>query len=131
MKVNQVVGGVFGVVFRLLLTAIMIMVVYRFSVEAYNMGYEVFADIPAQLSPGVTRTVTLEEGTSDWTRAKVLEEHGIVSDARVFFVQMMLSDYKKDIKAGTYALNSSMKSSEILAALAGVSEENEDEESDS
>lgn len=123
MQLKRIAFAIFGMMFRLLVTVIMIMLVYRLGIRAYNFGYEVFADIPAAYAPGINKTVTIAEGTSKWELAKMLQEKGVVHDSGVFFVQLMLSEYKDDWKAGIYELNTSMHSEEIIDKLAGVSEE--------
>lgn len=133
MKANQaseIVATVFGMLFKVLFTLIMIMLVYRAGTGAYQFGYDVFADIPAQLSPGLTKHVTITEDLSQWEVAKLLEENAIVTDAKVFYVQLILSDYKDKIIAGTHELNSSMQSEEIMLVITGMAA-SEDEESDS
>ncbi len=128
MELKQVVSAIFGMMFRLLITIIMILMVYQLSTEAYSFGYLVFADIPKDMSPGFTKTVTISEGTGEWALAQSLQEEGIVEDAKVFYVQIMLSEHKDDWKPGIYELNTSMHSGEIIATLAGMIEEEDDEE---
>ena len=125
MQLKQAVSAVFGMMFRLLITIIMVMLVYQMATFSYSFGYLVFADIPKELSPGYTKTVSISEGTSDWALAQTLQEQGIVSDAKVFYVQLILSEYKDDWKPGIYDLNTSMKSGEIITTIAGISGEEE------
>ncbi|MBR1691451.1 MAG: endolytic transglycosylase MltG [Lachnospiraceae bacterium] len=125
MQLKQIVSAIFGMIFRLLVTIIMIMLVYRLAVAAYGFGYDVFLDAPMSASPGLSKTVTIAEGTGKWDMAKLLEEKGVVKSAGVFYVQLMLSDYKDDWKPGIYELNTSMHAEEIILLLAGVSEEEE------
>lgn len=128
MQLKQAVSAVFGMMFRVLITIIMILLVYQVATYAYSFGYLVFADIPKEFSPGYTKTVSISEGTSDWALSQTLQEQGIVSDAKVFYVQLMLSEYKDEWKPGIYDLNTSMKSGEIVATLAGISGEEEEKE---
>lgn len=128
MQLKQVVAAVFGMMFRLLVTVIMILLVYQMATYAYSFGYLVFADIPKELSPGYNKTVSISEGTSEWALAQSLQEQGIVSDAKVFYVQLILSEYKDEWKPGIYDLNTSMKSDQIIATIAGVNGEEEEKE---
>ena len=128
MQLKQAVSAVFGMMFRVLITILMILLVYQVATYAYSFGYLVFADIPKEFSPGYTKTVSISEGTSDWALSQTLQEQGIVSDAKVFYVQLMLSEYKDEWKPGIYDLNTSMKSGEIVATLAGISGEEEEKE---
>lgn len=128
MQLKQAVSAVFGMIFRTLVTIIMIILVYQMATYAYSFGYLVFADIPKDMSPGFTKTVSISEGTSDWALAQSLQDQGIVPDAKVFYVQLILSDYKDQWKPGIYDLNTSMKSGDIITTLAGISGEEEEEE---
>lgn len=130
MKANQIVSTIFGMLFKFLFLLIVVMLIYSGATSAYRFGYDVFADIPAQLSPGITSTVTIEAGLNKWEIAKRLEENGIVTDAKVFYVQLILSDYKDKLVPGTYELNTSMQSEEIMLVIAGMATE-EEEDSDS
>ena len=87
-----------------------------------------FADIPKDMAPGYNKTVSISEGTTEWALAQSFQEQGIVADAKIFYVQLVLSDYKDEWKPGIYDLNTSMKSDEIITTLAGVSGEEEEEE---
>ena len=128
MQLKQAVSAVFGMIFRTLVTIIMIILVYQMATYAYSFGYLVFADIPKDMSPGFTKTVSISEGTSEWALAQSLQDQGIVPDAKVFYVQLILSDYKDQWKPGIYDLNTSMKSGDIITTLAGISGEEEEEE---
>lgn len=127
-QIRQIVGAIFGMIFRLLFTLIMVMLVYRAAMEAYNFGYLIFADVPMELSPGTDKVVTIADGADNWEIAKTLEKDGVVNSAGVFYVQVMLSDYKENLKPGMHELNSSMKSEEIIKVMAGVTEEEDEEE---
>ena len=50
-----------------------------------------------------------------------LYEKGLISDEKIFYFQVKLSDYKDKFKAGTYSLNTGMKPTDMMKILAGVS----------
>ena len=50
-----------------------------------------------------------------------LYEKGLISDEKIFYFQVKLSDYKDKFKAGTYSLNTGMKPTDIMKILAGIS----------
>ena len=52
----------------------------------------------------------------------MLEEKGLIRDARLFAVQLKLSAYSKKIKPGIYTLNTSMTAKEMMEAMSPVSE---------
>ena len=49
---------------------------------------------------------------------KILKSKGLIKDAKVFVVQESLSNYKDKLQSGTYILNTSMTTDEMLAVLA-------------
>ena len=58
---------------------------------------------------------------------EILEEAGLIKDAKIFFVQELLSEYHGKMKPGIYTLNTSMSGTELMAAMSGTGEEEEDE----
>ena len=53
--------------------------------------------------------------------ASQLYEKGLISDEKIFYFQVKLSDYKDKFKAGTYSLNTGMKPTDMMKILAGIS----------
>jgi UPF0755 protein len=94
---------------------------YNVGVESYNFGYRVFADVAMELSPGRDKEVTIVEGKSVMQIGEILEQAGLIKDAKIFYVQELLSEYHGELKPGIYTLNTSMSGTEILAVLGGDS----------
>ena len=108
MKAKQVTGAVFNMIFRLVLSVIIILVVYRLAMYSYHLGYMVFADVAKEAEPGRDITIAVDTEDSTMDVAKTLENRGLIDDARVFFLQEMLSEYRGKIQPGVYTLNTSM-----------------------
>ena len=51
-----------------------------------------------------------------------LQEKGLVRDGRLFALQYLLSEYKKDWKPGTYELSTAMTAEEMMEVMAGQTE---------
>ena len=49
----------------------------------------------------------------------LLESKGLIKDGTLFYLQNILSKYKGDLKAGTYTLNTSMTTEEMMAVISG------------
>ena len=60
MKAKQVTGAVFNMIFRLVLSIIIILVVYRLAMYSYHLGYMVFADVAKEAEPGRDITIAAE-----------------------------------------------------------------------
>ena len=77
------------------------------------------------MDPGDGRevTVVIKEGASAYQVGRTLEKKGLIEDAKVFFVQEKLSNYRGKIKAGTYILSTAYTPDRIMAVLSGESDE--------
>ena len=128
MKINQVFGAVLNMVVRLAISCIVVVLVYRLAMYSYHFGYMIFSDAAKELSPGRDITVAVELEDSVMDIGRTLEKRGLIDDARVFYVQELLSEYHKKLKPGIYTLNTSMKASEMMAVMAENDEETEENE---
>lgn len=128
MKINQVLGAVLNTVVRLAVSCIVVVLVYRLAMYSYHFGYMIFNDAPKELAPGRDITVAVELEDSVMDIGKTLEKRGLIDDARIFYVQELLSEYHKQLKPGIYTLNTSMKASEMMAVMAASDEETQESE---
>lgn len=128
MDAKKVVGAFIGMVLRVSIAIFVLYYLYQTAINAYNFGYRIFADLPCAIAPGRDIQVTVTESMDEKAMAKEFEKVGLVEDWKLFWVQTLLSEYKEDLKPGNYTLNNSMNSEELLAAVAGASEEDEDGE---
>ena len=62
--------------------------------------------------------------------AQMLEEKGLIEDARLFVVQELLSAYHGEILPGIYDLSTSMTAEEMLAVMSTPAEESKEEDDD-
>lgn len=117
-----------GTVVRVALIIIAIVCISNYAKKAYDFGYRVFAEEPMSAPPG--RDISFVVGNDDAQSDiyQMLEDKGIIRDHMLFSIQKKLSVYKDDIKPGSYTLNTSMNSDEILEVLVG--KENPDDETE-
>lgn len=127
MELKQIAGAILSTMIRLTITIVVIYFIYNVGIESYNFGYRVFADVAMEISPGRDKEVTIVEGKSVMEIGEILEEAGLIKDAKIFFVQELLSEYHGKMKPGIYTLNTSMSGTELMAAMSGTGEEEEDE----
>lgn len=104
--------------FRLAVYALIVFAVLFASKTAYDFGYAIFNEVPMETGDGTDVTVVIKEGTSVYQIGKILKKKDLIEDAKVFFVQEQLSNYKGKLQAGTYILNTSMTADEMMAILA-------------
>ena len=123
---KNIVLGILNTVFRFSMTALAVVLVYRFAMYSYHFGYMVFADASKEPEPGRDIVITAENTEDIMSLGRMLENRGLIEDARIFFVQERLSDYHGKLMPGTYTLNTSMKAGKMLEIMAAdyVDEEN-------
>lgn len=114
-------------IIKVVVIAAVIVFVMRGVTVAYDFGYRVFADEPVSISDGRTITVGVAEGASVKDVAEMLEEKGLIEDAKLFVVQELLSAYHDKILPGIYDLSTDMKAEEMLEIMSTPVEESDSE----
>lgn len=119
MNTKQLIGSVIDTIFKIVIIAVMVMFTYKYATEAYDFGYRVFAEEPVS-SPETAKAISIAitEEASLMDIGTVLEEKGLINDARLFYVQEMLSKYHDEIRPGIYELSSDMTAEEMMAVMA-------------
>ena len=123
MNSKEVVISVFSTVFKIVLAIIIVMLVYKWSLLAFDYGQRVFNEPPMSAGSGRTVTVVVSEGDSAKEIGGKLEKNGLIRDAMLFRIQEMLSAYKDEMQPGTYELNTSMTTEEMMEIMAMQVEE--------
>lgn len=127
MKAGYLIGAAVETIIKVVVIAAVVMFVIRGATQAYEFGYKVFADEPMSISGGRTITVGISDNMSTNDIAQMLEEKGLIEDARLFVVQELLSAYHGEITPGIYDLSTAMTAQEMLAVISVPAEEPEDE----
>lgn len=122
--------AIVGTIFRLIVAVYVVYFLYNVAIGSYNFGYRVFADVAMEVSPGKDVGISIVEGKSVMEIGEILEEEGLVKDAKIFFVQELLSEHHGNLQPGVYVLNTSMNTEEILTVMAKSEEESEDDSED-
>ena len=123
MNSKEVVISIFSTVFNSVLAIIIVMLVYKWSMTAYEYGQRVFNEPPMSVGSGRTVTFVVKEGESAKEIGDNLEKNGLIRDAALFRIQEMLSAYKDEMKPGTYELSTSMTTDEMMAIMSMEAEE--------
>lgn len=123
MKTKHLISAVCGTIFKVAVTVLVVIVIYRGAIKAYDYGYRVFAEPAVAAGEGRTVTVAVTEGMSPTEMGEMLESKGLVRDARLFAVQYLLSEFRRDVKPGVYDLSTAMTAEEMLEVMATHDEE--------
>ena len=147
MKPSQVLAAVFETVLKVLIAVAVILIIYRGVLFGYEYGYRIFAEEPMTTGEGrdVAFTVTdkmtasVKEGENALSvssmldaydigkdMGKILEKNGLIRDKTLFAFQFVFSEFREDLKPGTYDLNTSMTVDEMLEMMTTGEEEEEE-----
>lgn len=96
---------------------------YRLGQECYDFGYRVYTEPAVTQSDGDNSLVQITDGMSTMELAEVLEEKGLVRDAKLFYVQAKLEGFQ--LIPGAYQLNTSMTAREMMEQMSATEDEGE------
>ena len=114
-------------VIRLLIYVLILLVIALAGKAAYGFGYAVFDQEPMTTEVRAKEVeVTVQEGMSVYQIGKLLESKGLIEDARIFWVQEKLSDYRGEIRTGHHTLSTAQTPDEMLAVMAAEPGEEEE-----
>lgn len=122
MKAKHIIGATVELVVKVVVFVVICMFILNTSVKAYEYGYRVFAEEPISVGEGRTISVIVEEADSVSDIGEMLEEKGLIRDAKLFIVQELLSEQHGKLQPGIYDLNTSMTAEEMLAVMGAQSD---------
>lgn len=117
MKSGNVAMAVFGAIFRVVVAVLAVFLIYRGAVLCYDYGYRIFTEPAISSGEGRTVTVTVTEDMSASDIGKLFESKGLVKEAGLFTLQYYLSEFRADVKPGTFELSTSMTAEEMMEAM--------------
>ena len=112
-----------GGAFKIALYVCIVVLIIWLGTLYYQYGHDIFHKQPMRPGAGKEITVVVKEDDSVYDIAKTLESKGLVEDAKVFWIQEKLSNYKGQMKPGTYLLSTAYEPSRLLAIMAGDAEQ--------
>ncbi len=121
---KSIAGGAVGTIFNIVLLVVAAMLIYKFSISAYQYGVRIFGEPPVSEAPGTEVTITVTDGKDFDGIAETLYDNGLIRDESLFKLQERLSNYAKDgFKEGEYKLSTSMTPEEMMDIMAGSGED--------
>ena len=127
MQFNKALFKFIKVAFTIMVILLIVYAGVRISKTAYDFGYRVFTETAIDKAPGKDVTIQVTDGMSAKELGEELEAKGLVRDARLFQIQLKLSEYSKNIKTGVYTLNTSMTPKEMMVVMAGAEDSTEED----
>lgn len=123
MKLKKVVFKFVSISFSILVMLLVIVGLVELGSYCYEFGYRVFTESPVDETPGRDVVVSVTSDMSEYEIGEMLEDEGLVRDAKLFFAQLKLSAYSGKLKPGVYTLNTSMEARDMLVVMAAEAEE--------
>lgn len=120
---KKMIWGVVKGILKIALALAVVLLIYNLSIKAYDFGYRIFAEEPMELGEGRVISVSIVEGKTVEEIGEILEEKGLIRDAKLFYFQEMFSEYRGDLKPGVYELSTGMTPYEMMAIMATTDEE--------
>ena len=122
MDAKKLILAVFGTIFRVAVTVFVIFFIYSAACYSYDYGYRIFTEPAVALGEGREVTVTVTGDMSPLKVGELFEELGLVRDSRLFALQYLLSEYRKEVQPGTFVLNTNMEAEDMMAVMAAKEE---------
>lgn len=123
-EINKVTTTIISMSCKVLIYVLVFFLMYEGITRGYSYGHEIFAPTAVSQAPGREFNVVVKEGDSVKTVAKELKEKGLIRDEIIVIIQSIFYEY--EMHPGTYALNTSMTSMEMLKLIDGNTGEGKD-----
>lgn len=104
-------------VFKIIIYSLIIFVIYKGSIFAYEFGFSVFTEEPVDQDSGRDVTITIMKGQSAYDIGDTLQSSGLIEDSKVFWAREFLSEYHGKLSPGIYTLNTSMTMDEMMKMM--------------
>lgn len=115
-EINRITSAIIRISVKLIVLALVILLMYEAALGGFSFGHQIFYSEAAERAPGREITVEMKEGESVSQAAEELAKKGLIKNEFAFLFQSRFYEYDT-IYPGTYRLNTSMTSKEILQKL--------------
>ena len=114
-EINKISLAVIGISGRLVFYALVLVLLVLGVRKTYEFGHDIFYAPGMEALPGTEKTVTLDGTESVADVGKLLEDAGLIRDHVAFSIQVKC--YDCEVKKGSFSLNTSQSSKEIINIL--------------
>ncbi len=128
MDYGNIVSAVFGTILKVIATVAVIFVIYQGAAFCYDYGYRIFTEPAVSKTEGITVTVSVTEDMSPLEIGELFQSKGLIRDSKLFALQYLLSEFRKDVKFGEFELSTSMTAEEMMEVMASDEETDGEEE---
>ena len=114
-EINRITTTIISMSVRLLFYALVFFLLYEGITRGYGLGHEIFAHTAVAEAPGTDKEFTINKGESLSEVAGELEKSGLIKNKLICIIQAKLYDY--EVYPGTYTLNTSMTSRDMMKSI--------------
>lgn len=125
-EINKITGTIIGISGRLIIYALIVLLLFEGVTKGYAFGHDIFYARAVDAAPGRDIQVIIPDGTDTAAASDILVRKGLIKNKTAFIVQSKFYEY--EVKPGTYVLNTSKTSKELLQQLNDGPLEEEKEE---
>lgn len=111
-EINKITGTIIGISGKLIIYALVVLLLVEGVSKGYEFGHEVFYATAVDDAPGKDITVTFDKSVSINDVARDLYKLGLIKNQYAFVIQKYFYEYT--VNPGTYTLNTSMTSKEMM-----------------
>lgn len=119
-RILSIVGNIFDAVINILLIVAIAYVIYKSAFVCYDYGYRVYTETPVSAGAGKDVTIVIPVDFNAKELGELFENNGLSRDHILCMLQYYCSEYRENIKGGTYTLNTSMTVEEMFESIAEI-----------
>lgn len=121
----KVVLRIVNISITVLCGVLIVCALYYVGLSSYSFGYRVYTEPAVSSGNGQSMLVQVTGEMSLKDLAEVLEEKGLIRDARLFYLQAALCKFEPQM--GNYTLKTSMTPSQMMEAMTPIEEDSSDD----
>ncbi len=130
MSIKEIAGSTVELVIKIVFLIFAASYIMRMATAAYDYGFRIFTEKPVSLGEGRIISVNVEEPVSAMEVGKMLEERGLIRDAKLFVMQELLSENHGKMQPGIYDLSTAMTAEEMMDVMAADAPEEDGEDTE-
>ncbi len=117
MNAKSLIAAVSGTILKVAVAVLVILVIYRGAIMAYDYGYRIFEEPAMSSGEGRAVSVTITEGMTPQEMGQLFLSKGLIRDEKLFVLQYYLSEFQKELKTGNFELSTAMTVEEMMEAM--------------
>ena len=126
-EINRITTTIISVSCKVVLYVLVLFLMYEGITRGYSYGHEIFAPTAVSEAPGTEIEVEIGGKDTVKTVAETFKKDGLIKDKLIFILQASIYEY--EIHPGTYELNTSMTSKDMLKLIDAGTEDGGEKES--